>query len=704
VPREAPAHSRRGSSTGRRVTATSATSAGGAAGLAHPDEAASVPDRRTLPTVVRAVARQVGLILAFSVPAIVLWWRVWSGHPGSTVSCPCWDSGQEIWFISWPAYALSHGLSVFFTSWLWTPSGVNLLNNTSAPLTGSLLSPVTWLFGPIISNNVALTLAPGLTAWSCWLACRRFVGWTPAAIFGGLLFGYAPFVVSSVALGHLSIALLVVPPLTVLVLHEILVRQQIRAWAAGLMLGGLVCIQFMISVEVLALMGLAAAIGVAVAMVLSPHRVAAAWPYALRAVAVAAGVAVIVLVWPAWFLLDGPRHIVGAPFQGIRSGGDGHLFNLWNAGNSAAAVPIPGSSTPIVIGPPGDFVGFGVLVLAALALVVACRRRVAWIFAAVALACIVLSWGSTLSLSATHAITATWLPFRILANLPIFRDILPVRFAIFTDLALAILIAVGIDSARQWPGWHRLDAAVTGARARRRHSALEATPAAHRTGLAFAVAVVGAAALAFIPQWATYQVPIATQPVALPPWFATTGTTLPAGSTVLTYPFPMSATVVSQPMVWQAVDGMRFRLAGGYAKVPGATGHPLTIGPPRSAVRLLSNLTSGRTGPPSAAQLQSLRSALTRWGVSWIVVTLDGPLPVQAAAVFTAVTMTAPHLSHDAWVWKLTPPLPTASFSAQAASRALEACRAQMGVGAPDRTGSLPEAANDCVMAHLPGS
>jgi hypothetical protein len=66
--------------------------------------------------------------------------------------------------------------------------------------------------------------------------------------------------------------------------------------------------------------------------------------------------------------------------------------------------------------------------------------------------------------------------------------------------------------------------------------------------------------------------------------------------------------------------------------------------------------------------------------------------------------MTAPHLSHDAWVWKLTPPLPTTSFSGQAASRALEACRAQMGGRAPDRLGSLPQAANDCVMAHLPGS
>jgi hypothetical protein len=655
------------------------------------------------------VARHIGLILAFTLPAIILWAHVWFGHPASTVSCACWDSGQQVWFISWPAYALRHGLSPFFTSALWTPYGVNLLNNTSAPLTGILLSPVTWLFGPIASNSVALTVAPGLSAWSCWLACRRFVGWQPAAVLAGLLFGYSPFVVTSVALGHLSIGLLVVPPLTLVTLHEILVRQRLRPWVAGLLLGALICAQFLISVEVLAMMGIAAVVGTAVTGVLSVDRVKAALPYVVRALAAAGGVAVVLLAWPSWFLLAGPRHVAGVPFQGIQTLANGRLFHLWNAGASSVAVPIPGATSGVVIGAPGDYLGFGVLAVAVVSMIVARRRKVVWVMAAVTVACIVLSWGPTLWISATHHVSGPWLPWRTLAKLPIFRNILPVRFAIFTDLALAVLIAVGIDTARTWTLWGRLKTRVrrgtTGGPGQAMPTDAAGESRSNRTGWAFSVATIIVAAALFVPQWLTYQVPIATQRVVLPPWFSTVAPTLPSGSTVLTYPFPMSATVVSQPMVWQAVDGMHFRLAGGYAKVPGSDGRALTTGTPSSAERLLYELTTG-TGPGgsdpiSIVQLQSLRTAIRQWHVGWIVVTGLGPQPVEAAAVFSAVTTKAPSVSHGAWVWKVSSAEETASFSAAAALRALESCSGTLPSSSPANDGSLPQAENRCISDRL---
>jgi hypothetical protein len=489
-------------------------------------------------SVVRAVVRHIGLVLLFSVPAVILWWHVWDAHPASTVSCPCFDSGQQIWFISWPAYALDHGLLPFFTSSLWTPAGVNLLNNTSAPLAGTVLAPITWLFGPIVSNNVALTLAPGLTAWSCWLACRRFVDWAPAAVLGGLLFGYSPFAVTAVGFGHLSIALLVVPPLTLVVLHELFVRQRPQPWVVGLMLGALVCAQFMISVEVLAIMGIVVVGGVVVAALLSWSQVRAVLPYAVRALAVAAGLVVVVLAWPSWYLLAGPRHFNGAPFPGIEGAANGRLFHLWSAGASSIALPVPGSASGVVVGPPADFTGIGVVVLALASLVVARRRKVAWIMALVALGCVVLSWGPTLWITSTHAVSGPWLPWRTLDRLPIFRNILPIRFAIFTDLATAMLIAVGLDTARTWPGWSRLDS-----RMGRRHdthgpSTTAGAGSSPPVGVVFIVVSCIVAAVVLVPQWVNYQVPIATQRVVLPSWFATVGRTVRPGSTVLTYPFP----------------------------------------------------------------------------------------------------------------------------------------------------------------------
>ena len=138
--------------------------------------------------------------------------------------------------------------------------------------------------------------------------------------------------VTSVALGHLSIALLVVPPLTLVVLRELLVRQRPRAWVVGLLLAALVCARCVISVEVLALMGIAVAVGVVAAAVLSWPRARAALPYAAQALAVAAAVAAVALAWPSWYLLAGPRHVSGVPFQGVQGVADGRLFHLWTRG------------------------------------------------------------------------------------------------------------------------------------------------------------------------------------------------------------------------------------------------------------------------------------------------------------------------------------------------------------------------------------
>src|SRR5271168_3379978 len=48
-------------------------------------------------------AVQLGILVAFTAPAVVLWWHAWSGGPGSTIRCECLDPGQQVWFVAWPA-------------------------------------------------------------------------------------------------------------------------------------------------------------------------------------------------------------------------------------------------------------------------------------------------------------------------------------------------------------------------------------------------------------------------------------------------------------------------------------------------------------------------------------------------------------------------------------------------------------------------
>jgi hypothetical protein len=156
-------------------------------------------------------------------------------------------------------------------------------------------------------------------------------------------------------------------------------------------------------------------------------------------------------------------------------------------------------------------------------------------------------------------------------------------------------------------------------------------------------------------------------------------------------------------MVWQAADGMRFRLAGGYVKVPAAHGKPgvIGLGAPDSATRILDRLTYGYSSvKPTAAALAGLRAGLRTWGTSYIVVVDTGDA-VGAAAVLTAATGQLPELSHRAWVWDLDAhPLPTA-YDAHTASRAFARCtHNDASLGDVVASKPLPQRLNRCIMSR----
>lgn len=645
-------------------------------GLAPPEEAPPGPDRLTR---VRSAATQLGVIGIFALPAVVLWWNAWSRGARSTVRCTCLDPGQQVWFIAWPAYALSHLLDPFATLWLWPPHGVNLLANASAPLAGLVLTPVTWLFGPFVATTVALTLAPALSAWGCWLACRRFVTWPPAAWVGGLLFGYSPFVVQSVAQGHLSTGLLVLPPLMLVVLHEITVRRQRSAMWCGVCLGALVVSQFLISPEVLVMVVLVAIGGLAVAAALSPRRAVTAWAFALRSLGIAAVVSAILLAVPVWYMVAGPQRIKGPVWSGLHAFFVARVYQLWNPG-PYRTVLFPGT----LQGPQLPLVGFGVLAVAGVAVIAGRRRPALWVMAVIAVVSTLLSWGGILWLSPDHIILSRWLPWSWFTRLPILYDISAIHFSALADLAVAVVVAVGLDALRWSPSLRRVPRAM------------------------WVVGAVGVAAATLVPLWSTYQAPLTVQPIELPPWYATAALEVPAGSVVVNYPFPASAALSAEPMVWQAADGMHFRLAGGYVKVPGPGRGVIGTGAPGSAVSTLVGITldsGAATVGLSARQLVNLRAALHQWRTSYIVVTDTGGAPSEAAALFTAATGRIPVISHRAWVWDLRDRPLGGSYDAAAAALAFTGCRSPTTrLGVVPEGQPLSQAYNECVSVGTSGA
>ena len=208
--------------------------------------------------------------------SVALWWHVWSGHPAGTMTCLCGDPAQSLWFLAWVAHAMAHGQDPLLSTAAGHPGGVNLLANQSSVLVGVVLAPITWVFGPVASLNVALTLAAPVNGLAAAVLCRRFTGWGPAAA-GGALFGLSPLVLSELTFAHLADTVLVFVPVIVLCMHELLVRQQgpsVR-WGAALALA--ITAQFFVSAEMLVALAVLAAPLVVGILVFQRVRTMSSW-------------------------------------------------------------------------------------------------------------------------------------------------------------------------------------------------------------------------------------------------------------------------------------------------------------------------------------------------------------------------------------------------------------------------------------------
>ncbi len=586
--------------------------------------------------VLRTVGFHVVALACFTVPAIVLWWHVWSGHPSTSLTCGCGDPAQEAWFMAWPPWAVTHLHSIFFSGVVNVPHGANLLSNTSGPLVGLVLAPVTWLFGPVSATNVALTLAPAVSAWACFAAVRPLVGWKAGAIPAGLVFGYSSAIVTSLVFGHVSVTVLVIPPFLFTMLHEILIRQEHSVRRDGLLLAALLVVQFFISPEILVMCMLLGAVGVLAVMAVGWRQLRPRAGHALPSLGLAAGVTLVVLAYPTWFGLAGPQAVSGmlfalAPISGVPLSG----LLVPGAYGARANAYIRFGGYLGRSGPPPDFVGWGVALATVGAVVVGRRRPLTWLLLLLAAATFWLALGGYL-ISGPAWLGHPWLPWRALSTWPILKEILPDQLAPLLTLFLAFLLAVGLDELHR-TSWRSI------------------TSLSGHRGAVTAAATVAVAVVALVPVFVTFGAPLRVVPVRTPPALRSIASGPGDGPVVLTVPFAVSGS--SQPMLWQALQGMRFRLAGAALKTPDATGGPIGSGPPGSARRILTGLTiAGRPLPSgTSAQLATVRNALRAWQVDQVVIAGASRDPVYASGFFTAALGVEPVYEQGAWVWKLHP-------------------------------------------------
>ena len=564
--------------------------------------------------------------------------------------CACGDQAQEVWFLAWPPFALAHGHNLFFSAWIDYPTGMNLSVNTSMPLLGIVGAPITRLFGPVATYNVLLRLGFALSAFSLCLVLRRWTDWWPAAFFGGLTYGFSAYMVGQ-GLGHLNLVFVPFPPLMLLVLHEIVVRRRWSVWRSGGALGLLATAQFLISPEILLSTAVAGSVAIALAALARRREVVAAFGHAARGLAWAFVIAVLLLAYPTWMALFGPQHVVGPPnplailalYPGDALGTV--VPTVLERMAPAHLIAVGSSLTGGSLSENGMYLGLPLLVTV-VAFVVAFRRRsILVLSAAVAVCTWILSLGAHLTVD--RHVTTVPLPFDALLHVPVLQDMLPVRFSLLTALFTGAVLALGLDMLR-----HRM---ATGPRLP------PSLPTGSPIGMAAGGSVLGSVvalvlgcivALSLLPRSA-----YGTVATEVPPFFTGDAVQrIPAGSTVLTYPYPAGPQL--QGMLDQAVARMRYKITGAYGFVPDATGHS-TFGPPvlpPAQVQMLfysaflGGAYKAANLPSKATAVPAIRTYLAEYNVSTVIFYDVGADPSLVLRYMTAA-IGPPTTDHGTTGW-----------------------------------------------------
>jgi hypothetical protein len=363
-------------------------------------------------------------------------------HPGRALVGTGLDPQIFVWSFAWWPHALGAGENPLFSHAVYAPDGINLAWATTVPLLAVAFSPLTIAFGPSVAYNVASLLMPALAAWTAYLLCRHLTGSVWASLAGGYLFGFSSYILGQ-QLGHLHLTSVFLVPLVALVVVRF-VQGELDGPALTWRLGVLLGLQLWIGTEV----SLTLALALATAGVLAFWLVPGVRPRLralLRPVAAAYGVACLLasplLVYafvdfypdsinvPSRFNADLVNVVV--PTQLIALGGS------WLAGLSSR---FPSSDIER-----GAYLGLPVLVIVAWFAIRGRRLPATRFLVASLVAPLLLSLGTALVVGGRRV---TPLPWDLVARLPLLNNVLPVRFAVFTTLAAAVIVALWASSTR----------------------------------------------------------------------------------------------------------------------------------------------------------------------------------------------------------------------------------------------------------------
>ncbi|MET8088946.1 hypothetical protein [Micromonospora sp. NPDC005220] len=609
---------------------------------AAPDQAFRLADqvnRRPRATrLLAAVRRHRADLLAALLFAVLAGWLthgLWPDPGGRTLALNPEDQTLYEWFLAVDARAwLGH--FDLLTDRLNAPDGVNMMANTTVIALGVLLAPVTLLLGAPVTFALlaAANLAGTALAWYL-LFHRTLRARRVAAALGGGLCGFGPGMVSQTN-SHLHMtAQWLVPVIIWLVVRLLRAadprpgtpdgtgrtrptgpdRRRLFTSAAGL--AAAVTVQVFIGEEVLFLAAvtlLVMAISYAVADRDLARR---ALPGFAGGLAIAAGLALLVLGYPLWFQFAGPQGVADGMFTPAYFSAD--LSSWWTV--SPLSVAGSAESARLTTGPAeyNTFLGWPLLLVAAVCAIRAGRRRLVLACVVAGLVMGALSLGPEVVLGGTR--TAIPGPYALIGGMPVVDGALPMRFALAVLPIVATLLVLAVDRALRSSG-----------RARR------LVPLA-----------VGVALLPIFPT------PLPTTGRPAVPEFIAGGhwrQCVPPGGVLV--PVPLPTPREPWPMRWATAADAGFGLPEGFFIGPYGRGGTAAMGTFKQPTSALLADVARRGDQPAIGDEQRRQAARDAdfWGASCVALTDDAPHAESLRATLEQLYGPPTRIA-DAWTWRV---------------------------------------------------
>jgi hypothetical protein len=360
------------------------------------------------------------------------------------------DPLGAIWGLYWWPYAVFHHLNPLFTHQLWSPIGYNLTEAVQGPIVGLALSPLTFTLGVVATYNIAIVLTSALSAYAAFWLCKYVTRSMMPALFGGFLFGFSSYAIAQ-SLAHFYLTITFFLPLLVLVLLCYL-EENIKSITFVILYTLLTVVAFYINPEAVVMFVLFLALLMVCAWFIDKNdrkKIVRFCGWLLLSYVIAL---FFVSPYLYYFLAHPTAHYVKNPLNNSIA-----VFNFfipttvtWLGGHAFACVS---RHYPANLYESSAYLGAPLLVIIALYAKQAWSSKRGMLLMLAFIITAVASLGPFLHfIGLVHPFPIP-MPWAIFSGVPVLKDALPVRFILFSSLAVAVIAAYWLKTSRLRVGW-----------------------------------------------------------------------------------------------------------------------------------------------------------------------------------------------------------------------------------------------------------